>query len=217
MLRRFISQFAVDDYGGPLVEAAVMIPILFVFLLGSVDFVNAFRQWNEATKAVEVGARLAAVSDPVASGLNLLPTNALSSSVLLGDPMPTFDVTCDGATSSCSCSGFCTGVGTFSSTAMNDIVFGRGKSACGASTSYYYTGMCNLMSSIQPANVKIRYTQTGLGFAGRSAGPVPTITVSVQNITFQYFFLRDLLGFLNINIPGQFTTITGEALSSSAQ
>jgi TadE-like protein len=216
MLRRFISQFAVDEYGGPLVEAAVMIPILFVFLLGSVDFVNAFRQWNATTKAVEVGARLAAVSDPVASGLNSLPTNAVNPpTVNPGDPMPLFDVTCDGATSSCSCSGFCTGVGTFNSTAMNDIVFGRGKSACGASTSYYFTGMCNMLGSIQPANVKIRYTQTGLGFAGRSAGPVPTITVSVQNITFQYFFLKDLLGFLNRAIPGQSTTITGEGLSSS--
>ena len=32
---------------------------------------NALYQWNAAAKAVEIGARIAAVSDPVASGLNL--------------------------------------------------------------------------------------------------------------------------------------------------
>src|ERR1700730_3569027 len=115
-----------DQDGGPFVEAAVMIPIMIMFLMGMVDFMNAFIQWNQATKAVEVGARIAAVSDPVASGLNTIPTHALSSSIILGDTMPDFQVTCDGNTQACTCTrGTCTGMGTYTATAMNLIVYGR--------------------------------------------------------------------------------------------
>ena len=44
-----------DEAGGALVEATVLIPILFVFLLGSVDFLYAFYQWTAATKAIRSG------------------------------------------------------------------------------------------------------------------------------------------------------------------
>jgi Flp pilus assembly protein TadG len=216
---RILLRFIRNQDGSVLVEVAVMIPIVFVFLLGSVDFLNAMRQWNSATKAVEVGARLAAVSDPVATGLNSIPTSAVNPpTVNLGDPMPDFEVTCDGATSACTCTrGSCTGMGSYSATAMNTIVFGRGKTACGASANgYYNAGMCNFLSGITDANVKVVYSQTGLGYAGRTAGPVPTITVSVENVPFQFFFLKGLMGFANRSIPGLATTITGEALSSAA-
>jgi Flp pilus assembly protein TadG len=49
----FTMRILRDQDGGPFVEAAVMIPILLTFVLGSVDFMNAFVQWNQATKAVE--------------------------------------------------------------------------------------------------------------------------------------------------------------------
>src|SRR4051812_18047422 len=93
-----------DDAGGPLVEAAVLIPILFVFLLGSVDFLYACYQWTAASKAAQLGARLAAVSDPVATGLTgttNMATLAVSGTVLLGDAMPDFQVTC--AAGACVC------------------------------------------------------------------------------------------------------------------
>src|SRR5437764_5993267 len=106
-----------DEGGGALVEATVLIPILFVFLLGSVDFLYAFYQWTAATKAVELGARLAAVSDPVATGLTgitNIATSAVSGSVLLGDAMPNFRVTCNaGGSAACTCTGTCTGFGTY--------------------------------------------------------------------------------------------------------
>ena len=66
----FTRHFSRDQDGGVLVETTVLIPILLVFLLGAVDFLFAFYQWSAAIKAVEVGARIAAVSDPVAEGLN---------------------------------------------------------------------------------------------------------------------------------------------------
>ena len=212
-------RFMRDQDGGPLVEAAILIPILFTFLLGSVDFLNAFDQWNQATKAVEVGARIAAVSDPVADGLITVPTQVLSTSVVLGDSMPDFQVTCDGKTATCTCTrGTCTGFGSYSAAAMKLIVFGRdGLGKCGDATSYYTTGMCDIFPAITASNVKVVYTQTGLGYAGRAAGPVPTITVSIESMPFQFFFLNGLLGFANVTMPALTTTITGEALSSASQ
>jgi hypothetical protein len=219
--------------GGPFVEAAVLLPILLVFLLGSVDFLNALIQWNRATKAVEVGARIAAVSNPVASGLTgttNIATNAVSSTVLVGDKMPAFTVTCvgNGSAGNCTCAGFCTGAGTYSPAAMSLIVFGRdGNGRCGDETSYYFAGMCDIFSrigclAISPScpsvpQVQIVYNQTGLGFAGRNAGPAPTISVSVTNLEFEYFFMTGLMKFARLStMPPLTTTITGEALSSAA-
>jgi hypothetical protein len=216
-----------DQNGGVLVETTIMISIVLVFVLGAVDFLFAFYEWNAAAKAVEMGARIAAVSNPLASGLSCitttcvtsdsLSTRVVSSTIHVGDVMPSFSVTCnDGGNGSCSCSGSCTGVSGFNSAALNTIVYGRGSSACGDATSRYHVGMCDIFPRIQPANVKIVYAQTGAGYAGRSRGPVPTITVSIQNLPFQFFFLGDLLGFSNINMPALQTTITGEDLSSVA-
>src|SRR5439155_4427226 len=133
-----------------------------------------------------------------------------------GDPMPYFSVTCDGANETCICTGTCTGVSGYSGSAMNAIVFGRGNSNCNGRRSPYEIGMCHIFDRIGLANVVVVYTQTGLGYAGRPGGPVPTITVSLKNLPFRFFFLGSLIGFDNVEIPAMTTTITGEDLSSSA-
>ncbi len=207
-----------DTNGGVLVEVTVMMSIMFVVILGLIDFLFLFYQWNAAAKAVQVGARIAAVSDPVASGLRDVSTAMVGASVRPGSAMPAFTVTCDGANRTCGCEGACTGFGVYDAEAMNTIVFGRGSKACGDADSFYHAGMCDIFERITPANVRIRYTQpappAGLGYAGRPGGPVPTITVSLQNMPFQFFFLGDLLGFRNLQIPAMVTTVTSEDLHS---
>jgi len=209
--------------GSVLVEATVMMSIIFIFVLGGIDFLFAFYQWNAAIKAVEIGARIAAVSDPVANGLaDLSAAVVAGGSVAAGSPMLDFSVTCSGANTTCTCTGTCTGVSGYSTSAMNAIVFGRGSSACNDATSVYTSGMCDVFPRIAAANVVVVYTHKqsgtdpGLGYAGRPGGPVPTIAVSLQNLPFQFYFLGGLLNFANINIPGLTTSITGEDLSSSA-
>jgi TadE-like protein len=210
--------FIRDDNGGVLVEATLMITFMFVFVLGSVDFLFALYQWNAATKAVQVGVRIAAVSDPVASGLTSLSARVVNASLRPASAMPQFTITCDGSTATCSCEGACIGVAGYNAAAMQAIVFGRGSKACGDATSSYSAGMCDIFDRITPANVRIVYTQpaapAGLGYAGRPGGPVPTIQVSLQNIPFRFFFLRDLLGFRDIQIPSVATTMTAEDLYS---
>ncbi len=118
-------RFIRDDNGGVLVEATIMITIMFVFVLGSIDFLFAFYQWNAATKAVQVGARIAAVSDPVASGLTSLSARVVNASLRPASAMPRFTITCDGSTATCSCEGACIGVAGYNAGAMQTIVFGH--------------------------------------------------------------------------------------------
>ena len=210
------ARLASDQNGAVLVEATVMMIIILVFVLGSIEFLFVFYQWNAATKAVQIGARLAAVSDPVALGLNNLSAAVEDSSLSPGDRMPFFEVTCNGATMSCKCIGKCVGVSGYSTEAMNTIIFGRGSSSCTDATSFYSAGMCDIFSRIRPENVTITYVQTGLGYVGRPGGPVPTVVVALQNLPFEFFFLRGLLGFKNIPIPPLTTAITGEDLSTAA-
>jgi Flp pilus assembly protein TadG len=205
-----------DQRGAVLVEATVMMTIMFVFVLGSIDFLFAFYQWNAAAKAVQIGARIAAVSDPVAVGLNNLSHAAVSPYVAPGAGMPAFDVTCNGATATCNCAGACAGIGEYNAQAMNTIVFGRGSASCSDADNFYNAGMCDVFSRITPANVVISYTQTGLGYAGRPGGPVPTITIAIRDLPFQFFFLGGLMGFNRIPIPALTTSITAEDLSSGA-
>jgi hypothetical protein len=216
----FFAELARDEDGGPLVEVAVTLPILILFLFGGIDFMNALYQWNAAAKAVEIGARIAAVSDPVASGLTSIANEVVSPSLASGSPMPDFTIECDGGFAACSCvSGACDGMGAYSPDAMGLIVYGRaGNNGCTAPSSQYFAGMCNLHPAIAPQYVTVVYKQTGLGYAGRSLGPVPTITVSLNapssktKLPFKFFFLP----YAAISIPQVTTTITGEALSASA-
>jgi Flp pilus assembly protein TadG len=203
-----------DETGAVFAEFALLLPMIVIVICGSIDFLNAFYQWNAAAKAVEVGARIAAVSDPVVIGLNNLSNQAVFNGLAPRSPIPSFTVSCSDST--WSCTGTCSGIVTnsYDHVAMDRIIFGRGSTACGDATSYYATGMCDVLTAITPANVVIMYSHTGLGFVGRPGGPLPTITVSLQNMKFKLFFLTPLLG-VDIAIPPMTTTMTAEDLCSS--
>jgi hypothetical protein len=211
----FPVRLARDQSGAVLVEATITMIVLLVFILGSIDFLFAFYQWNAAAKALQVGARIAAVSDPVAEGLHNLSLTVPSTTASLGSRMPAFTVRCDGAASNCTCTGFCDGLRGYDPQAMNTIVFGRGSSSCSDAASVYYAGMCDIFSRITTGNVVIVYTQTGLGYVGRPNGPAPTITIMLQNLPFQFYFLGGLLGLSRIDIPAT-TSVTAEDLASGA-
>lgn len=213
-----LNYFLRDQRGAVMVEVTIMLSLTLVLVLGAIDFLLLLYQWNAAAKAVQVGARLAAVSDPVASGLNDLSQAVVSVSVPPGAAMPKFIVTCDGHTATCTCNGVraCRGVRSYNSAAMNTIVFGRGSSSCSDARSADQVGMCDIFARITPANVKIVYAQTGRGYAGRPGGPIPTITVSIQNLPFRFYFLGGLIGFRNLQIPASTVSITAEDLSSRA-
>jgi hypothetical protein len=203
-----------DQDGSVFVETTIMLTIMLTFVLGSIDFLFALHQWNSAAKATQLGARIAAVSDPVAPFLSTLSAAAVSGASPPGfTPMPAFTVTCDGSAQTCTCTSgtLCSGMSGYNATAMQTIVQGRGSAACGDAADPYYAGMCDIYDRITRANVRVIYTQTGLGYVGRPGGPVPTVTVQLQNLPFRFFFL----GGFNLQVPATISTVTGEDLSSS--
>ena len=199
------AHLAQDTSGAAMIEFAIIAFLFFVLTGGLVDFALAIYQWNSASKAVQLGARLAAVSNPVSSDLKTL--TGLEGGALPGDPFPAFVRVCSGASQSCS------GGGTYDVAAMGTLVYGRGQTTCGTVGADQFAGMCDVFNRIQPQNVIVTYRQTGLGFAGRPGGPVPTITVELTGLTFDFVFLSSLLG--AITMPAMKTTATGEDLSTT--
>lgn len=216
MSSMYMLRLLYDRTGAVLVEVTIVMTLIFLFILGSIDFLFAFYQWNAAIKAVQIGARIAAVSDPVAIGLKGLSAAVANTFVPPGASMPPFFIRCEGKNETCSCIGACAGVGAYNRAAMNTIVFGRGSSSCSDATSYYQAGMCDIFSRISAANVVIVYAQSGLGYVGRPGGPVPTITISIENLPFQFFFLSGIMGFDKTQIPALTTSITAEDMASGA-
>src|SRR5262249_19237232 len=125
-MKTWIERFRGARDGSVMVEFSLIALLLLTVTCGMVDFSLALYQWNAASKAAELGARIAAVSDPVASDIATL------------NPTAAFSRVCSGSTSSC------TNGGVYSSTAMNTIVFGRGKTACGSVASGQLAAMCDV-------------------------------------------------------------------------
>lgn len=193
---------------------AIVMTLLFTLVLGFVDFGYALYQWNAATKAVQVGARLASISDPVATALaTAAPTTTPGAPVVAAAYGP-FACTYTAGT------GVCSNGGTFNAANFSRIFRGdtavTNDDACPALATNQRPGMCHFFPGLRRDNVVITYSATGLGYQTRFGGPVPTITVSLQNRTFQFFFLGALLGFDNLTMPSMLSTVTGEDLKSTA-
>ncbi len=184
-------------------EFGLIASVVILVLLGTLDFGVAFWQWNQATKALQLGARLAATSDPVSSDLKTW--DGTSGSVAPGDPMPYFERRCSGATATCA-------NGTFDATALNTIVYGRGQTSCPA-TPTGLPGMCSVFPRVKPQNVAIDYVQTGMGFAGRPGGPVPTITLRLVGMTYDFLVLNRLLHLPRLSMANLSVTTTAEDMA----
>ena len=217
-----------DESGAVMVEVTVTIFTFLVILFGIVEFSYAFYQWNAATKAMQFGARLAAVSNPVSSDLSSWSGLGLSgscSSLVPGDPIPDacgYDRVCT-SSSTTGATGTCTNSGTYSANAMRVVVYGRAadgtsNTACDftAGLQQNRLGMCNIFTRLNGSadRVQIRYQYTRLGYAGRPGGPVPTVTVSLTGMPFQFVLLNFMFG--TITMPGFATTVTGEDLNPNA-
>lgn len=184
-----------------MVEATTAMTLLLTLTLGFIDLGHAYYQWNAAGKAVQAGARLASVSPPVATDVtNAGPTDTP------GAPMRSTDFSPFVCTS--------TGGASCESTNFNRIFRGdtadTNDDACPALQANQRPGMCHFFPGLRRDQVVITYTASGLGYQTRQAGTVPTITVSLQNVNFRFFFLQGLLGFGDIAMPSMLSTVTGE-------
>ena len=204
-----------DQQGTTTVEFTIVALLFLLLTFGLVEFGNMFWQYNSAAKAAQLGARMTLVSNPVWSELPNLESTGTPGSAWEID----YTVTCDGD------SGDCDGTysGDYDATAMDCLVFGRSEAAppcdtecdpAGIDTGE--AGMCDRFGRIAAKNVIVTYSHTGLGFAGRPGGPVPTVTVELTGLSFEFLALGDLLGLPDITMPPFTVTMTGEDLSRLA-
>src|SRR5262249_8538091 len=159
--------------------------LFFLLTFGITEFGYMLWQYNSAAKAAQLGARLAAVSNPVWQELAGVTDDGTPGAVWTKD----FDVTCT--------NGGCTGDDagarlTFDSNAMQCLVYGRNPdrdppcdNQCAETGIDGENGICDRFPYLTEENVSVEYRFTGLGFAGRPGGPVPTITLRLTGLTFR--------------------------------
>lgn len=176
MISQF-QQFIRDEQGGPAAEFAMVLPILLIFLLGTIDVGRLMWDWNRAEKATQMGVRFAVATDIVPSGLNTY-SFAVDGGVPQGDPVPLAKfpgLSCTGTISSATCTcksgGTCAFPLTGDHRAFNNIV----------------DRISLFKSDVMAANVVVDYDYSGLGFAGDPNGPdvAPLVTVRLRNLDFQ--------------------------------
>lgn len=175
---RRLRKFLADPRGATAAEFALVLPVALLFLLGIIDVGRYFWTINKLEKAVQVGTRYAVATDLVASGLNTenyIGATCPSGTLAAGDTIcreALSPVTCTATT--CTCSGSCPGDLASDGTAFTAIV----------------NRMRVIAPQIQPADVRVSYAGSGIGFAGDprvddAGDPLsqisPVVTVQVLN------------------------------------
>lgn len=159
-----------DQRGGPAAEFALVLPLILLFLFGIIDVGRYVWEVNRAEKATQTGARWAAVTDMIPSGLAGY-SFATSAGIPAGtavtpDAFPGLSCTSAG----CTCLGTCSFPTTANTTAFNNLV----------------DRMNDIKPDIAAANVIVEYRYSGLGFAGDPNGPdvAPIISVRLRDMEF---------------------------------
>lgn len=170
-----LARFARSTGAGPAAEFALVLPLILIFLLGIIDVGRFAWEVNRAEKATQTGARWAAATDIIASGLagysfatgvDLIP----SGTAVPESAFPGISCSSNGTTATCTCLGTC----NFPTTADNAA----------------FTALIDRMAEIKPdigaANVIVEYRNSGLGFAGDPNGPdvAPIISVRLRDLDF---------------------------------
>lgn len=167
------------DRGATGAEFAIVLPLALIFLLGIVDAGRYMYTINQAQKAVQVGARWAAVTDIMPITLKDYSFVA-TGQVTQGDPVGTdiftaYECTSDGSAVTCACeSGGTCDFDLTTDTDDND------------SFGVMYTRMEQMLPGLTEDQIVVRYSNSGLGYAGDPTGPdiAPFVTVSIDDLSF---------------------------------
>ncbi|MBL0940731.1 MAG: pilus assembly protein [Gemmatimonadaceae bacterium] len=77
-VRSAITRWLRDEVAGPVVEFALVVPVLLLLVFGVIDFARAFFQRNNLVSAVREGARFAAVSTSPCNATTAIRNRVLS-------------------------------------------------------------------------------------------------------------------------------------------
>lgn len=173
-----ISRLIRDERATSAAEFAMVLPVMLIFLFGIMDVGWYAWQINQAEKATQMGARMAVVTSPVASGLtnkSYVGEVIGSTTLTQGDQIPAAAlgvIRCNSSTCTCATPP-CPSTLGYNSTAFTNIA----------------TRMAAIYPRVQPANVLVEYRGSGLGFAGDPSGMeiAPLTTVRIQNLQYTPF------------------------------
>jgi Flp pilus assembly protein TadG len=169
------QRFVRNDSGAGAAEFALVIPVMLAFLFGIMDIGRFAWAINRSEKATQMGARMAVVTGPVASGLtaeSYVGKTIAGVTLTQGDQIPAAAlglIQCN--STSCSCvTGTCPATLGYDSARFTAIV----------------TRMAAMNPRITADNVLVEYRGSGLGFAGDPGGMeiAPLTTVKVQNLQY---------------------------------
>lgn len=184
------------------VEFVLVLPVLLLFLLGTIDVGRYMWSINQLEKATQVGARMAVVTNMVPTSL----ANAnFATSLGQGASIPTSsfgEIQCEksGGTLTCTCVSNCTGIAMTADTAAFALIATR---------------MKGIAAGIADTNVRISYKNSGLGYAGDPNGSdvAPIVTVSAFNVSFIPLVYQFIGG--RVKLPTQTASLTLEDASGS--
>lgn len=203
---RVLRLFLGSERGAAAAEFAMVLPVALLLLLGTIDIGRYFWTMNQLEKAVQFGTRYAVATDVVATGLNAQDYTGfdcgggamLAGTRLCKDALGVITCAGSGSAVSCSCvdsalgSGSCPADSTTANAAAFNAIVNRMRVISGA---------------VNAGNVRVRYSGSGLGYAGDpnvdDAGNdlseiAPIVTVEVTSFRFRSM---SLLG-LGITLPG---------------
>lgn len=200
VIGRHVRRFLRDSSGAVLVEGLVAFPIVLLTFATLIEFGFAVYQWNQTAKALQLGARLAAVSSPLVTDMSAFvadyPVEEGSA-----PPAAAVTVSCGAGADPCDGAG------------LNRLIFGS-DGVCDPAFGASRSGMCDFQPRIGTDNILITYARSGLGYVGRPSGPVVTLRLELVGMTFDFFLLGALLGLDQFILPPFPVTITGEDLNS---
>lgn len=195
----WLSAFGRNERGASAAEFALVLPAALLLFLGTIDVGRYFWALNQLEKAVQVGTRYAVATAVVPTGLNAedyrsfaCPDGALNpGDRICREALGT--ITCTAAACSCdSTNGACPADSTSADSAAFQAIVNR---------------MRVITKAVNNGNVRIRYSGSGIGFAGDpnkddSGAPLSQIApiVTVEVISFRFRSIS-LLG-AGITFPG---------------
>jgi Flp pilus assembly protein TadG len=196
-----------DRRGAGAAEFALVLPLFLLVFLGTVDVGRLMWTWNRAEKATQMAVRYAVVAEMVPAGLETYDFAVSTPNIPQGERIP--DTAFGGA--DCTASG-----GTVSCTPIAPSTAAQ----LGTTDPVAFRAIVQRLQRIYPeateANVRVRYSWSGLGYAGNPSAPdvAPLVTVSLRNLNFRPLFLSLFGG--SVPLPSFSAALTLEDGSGNA-
>lgn len=186
MVRR--NGFFKDSSGAALTEGLIVFPLMLLSIIACVEFSYGMFQWNQAAKAMQLGARKAVVSDPLTNDFAdvFAFDDSIGGTVVVADPT------------------------------RQSVCVAGGDNCNAAALAPIIAFMQGFNPNITAQNLRITYQHNGLGYEGRPGGPVVSVKFELTNLPLDLPLIGVFLNIANIVYPPFPVSATTEDLNSNS-